>query len=203
MVGIVKYGAGNITSVRCALDRLGVTSVVSDDMEKLSSCSHVIFPGVGEASTAMEYLKKAGLDESLKKITRPFLGICLGMQLMCRWSEENSTDCMGIFNSEVGLIHGDINNKVPHMGWNSITPTADDPLFASIPSGEMFYFVHSYRVPVETGTIATCPYAGVTFSAALRIGNHAGVQFHPEKSGPAGAQVLKNFLAQGGEAICI
>lgn len=201
MVAIVKYGAGNITSVQCALDRLGVASTVTDDLEKLNSSSHVIFPGVGEASTAMEYLKRAGLDQALKKITRPFLGICLGMQLMCRWSEENSTDCLSIFNSDVGLIKGDEISKVPHMGWNSIDP-ADDPLFASIPSGEMFYFVHSYCVSEESGTIATCSYAGMTFSAALRAGNYAGVQFHPEKSGPAGARVLRNFLTQGGQPIC-
>lgn len=201
MIAIIRYGAGNVSSVQCALERIQAPSVITDDPKTIREASHIIFPGVGEASTAMEYLKASGLETVIKECRRPFLGICLGMQLMCRYSEENSTDCIGIFNTDVGLIKSNNIYKVPHMGWNSIEPS-QDALFESIPDGEMFYFVHSYAVPLQDGTIASCDYAGMSFSAAIRHKNFVGVQFHPEKSGSAGSQLLQNFLVQE-ESICL
>ncbi len=190
---IVKYNAGNIRSVLCALNRLGRDATVSDDPKILRNASRVIFPGVGEASSAMRYLRQVHLDEVLLSLQQPFLGICLGMQLMCSRSEENDTDCLGIYESPVVRFAEEPGLKIPHMGWNTLG-LGDDPLFAGIPDPAWCYFVHSYYVPASKETIATCTYGQNTFSAALGAGNYRGVQFHPEKSGPLGERILKNFL---------
>ncbi|MFA7642759.1 MAG: imidazole glycerol phosphate synthase subunit HisH [Sphaerochaetaceae bacterium] len=195
-VAIVKYNAGNIRSVLCALHRLGLDAQVTDDPRKLRDASHVIFPGVGEASSAMRYLREVGLDAVLHQLTQPFLGICLGLQLMCAHSEEAQTECLGIFDPTVLRFSRKEHLKVPHMGWNTVS-CSSDPLFAGISDPAWFYFVHSYHVPLCGETIATCTYGDTVFSAALGGGNHRGVQFHPEKSGPVGEQVLRNFLALG------
>jgi len=196
-VAIVKYNAGNIRSVLCALTRLGVDAVVSDDPAVLRSASRVIFPGVGEASSAMRYMQESHLDETLLALQQPFLGICLGMQLMCAFSEENSTGCLGMFDAQVVRFGDHPGLKIPHMGWNTITQL-DDPLFNGLGEEPWFYFVHSYHATLSSQTIATCTYGDVGFSAALRQQNFKGVQFHPEKSGPAGAKVLQNFLSDRG-----
>lgn len=192
-IAIVKYNAGNIRSVLCALHRLGHDALVTDDPRQLRSARRVIFPGVGEASSAMEYLRQTGLDELLRSLEQPFLGICLGMQLMCSRSEEHDTSCLGMFEEPVVRFASEEGMKIPHMGWNTIEPTSD-PLFAGIEGGSFFYFVHSYHVPASHHAIASCTYGRVTFSAALGNGPRRGVQFHPEKSGPAGARLLLNFL---------
>ncbi|MFA6689520.1 MAG: imidazole glycerol phosphate synthase subunit HisH [Sphaerochaetaceae bacterium] len=194
MVAIVKYNAGNIRSVLCALRRLDVDATVTDDPSALRSADHVIFPGVGEASTAMSYLRAAGLDTVLTDLTQPFLGICLGMQLMCAFSEEHDTPCLGMFDASVRRFPSGTGDKIPHMGWNTISGF-DDPLFAGIARESYVYFVHSYYAPLCAGTIATCTYADTSFSCALRKDNFRGVQFHPEKSGPVGERILRNFLA--------
>ena len=197
-VAIVKYNAGNIRSVLCALTRLGVDAVVSDDPMVLRAASRVIFPGVGEASSAMRYMQESHLDETLLSLQQPFLGICLGMQLMCAFSEENSTSCLGMFDAQVVRFGDSPGLKVPHMGWNTIH-NLKDPLFTGLGSEPWFYFVHSYHATLSSQTIATCTYGEVDFSAALCQRNFKGVQFHPEKSGPAGAKVLQNFLSDRGK----
>ena len=199
-VAIVKYNAGNIRSVLCALNRLGVDAVVSDDPAVLRAASRVIFPGVGEASSAMRYMQESHLDETLLGLQQPFLGICLGMQLMCAFSEENSTGCLSMFDAQVVRFGDHPGLKIPHMGWNTIHHL-EGPLFNGLGGlgglGEQpwFYFVHSYHATLSSQTIATCTYGNVDFSAALCQRNFKGVQFHPEKSGPAGAKVLQNFLS--------
>jgi glutamine amidotransferase len=190
---IVKYNAGNIRSVLCALHRLGYEAIVSDDPVVLASADRVIFPGVGEASTAMDYLKKTHLDEVLVNLKQPFLGICLGMQLMCSHSEENDTPCLGIFDVPVVKFSAKSGEKIPHMGWNTIE-SKDDPLFSGLKENRWCYFVHSYYVPLCEETIASTEYASVRFSASLHRDNFWGCQFHPEKSGSVGEQILKNFL---------
>ena len=192
-IAIVQYNAGNIRSVLCALHRLGYDAQVTDDPGRLRDARRVIFPGVGEASSAMDYLRKTHLDEVLCSLEQPFLGICLGMQLMCARSEEHDTRCLGIFEDPVVRFSSEGGMKIPHMGWNTIGNT-NDPLFAGIDDGSWFYFVHSYYVPISTDTIAGCTYGRFPFSAALGNGTWRGVQFHPEKSGRAGALLLKNFL---------
>lgn len=194
MIAVVKYNAGNIRSVLCALERLEVEARVTDDPAVLRHADKVIFPGVGEASTAMACLRKSGLDEVLTELTQPFLGICLGMQLMCSFSEEHDTRCLGMFDTTVRRFPSGAGCKIPHMGWNTID-CSDDPLFAGIAPESYVYFVHSYYAPTCGGTIATCGYAGLTFSCALRKDNFRGVQFHPEKSGAVGERILRNFLA--------
>jgi glutamine amidotransferase len=196
-VAVVRYNAGNIRSVLCALTRLGVDAVVSDDPKVLQAASRVIFPGVGEASSAMRYLQESHLDETLLALQQPFLGICLGMQLMCSFSEENSTGCLGMFDAQVVRFGDHPGLKVPHMGWNT-AHDLKDPLFAGLGADPWFYFVHSYHATLSPQTIATCTYGDVGFSAALCHRNFKGVQFHPEKSGPAGAKVLQNFLGDRG-----
>lgn len=191
MIAIVKYNAGNIRSVKNALDRLDVQSIITDNAQELASAEKVIFPGVGEASTAMAYLKKRGLDKVLKSLTQPFLGICLGMQLMCKHSEENDTNCLGIFEEKVTLFPRE--EIVPHMGWNEFI-SCSSPLFEGISTLENMYFVHSYFAETGAHTIATTDYIK-PFSAALQKDNFYGVQFHPEKSAKVGEQLLKNFLA--------
>ena len=192
-VAIIKYNAGNIYSVDYALKRLGVTPVLSADPEILSKADKVIFPGVGEARTTMEYLRRHRLDKVIADLRQPVLGICLGMQLMCSRSEEGDVDCLGIFPAEVRrFIPRKHEDKVPHMGWNTLTNVKGD-LFGETLENQFVYFVHSYYVPVNEYTIATTDYIH-PFSAALRKANFYATQFHPEKSGLIGETILKNFL---------
>ncbi len=190
-VVVVKYNAGNIASVANALNRLGVEPIISDDAETLRTSDKVIFPGVGEASSAMNYLRERGLDVVLKSLNQPVMGICLGMQLLCASSEENETECLGILPYRARKFPGG-GLKVPHMGWNTVSDL-QQPLFEGIASEEYFYFVHGYYVETGKQTIATCTY-GETFSAAIHHANFYAVQFHPEKSGIAGKRILENFL---------
>lgn len=190
-LAIVKYNAGNIRSVDHALKRLGVDAEITDDPDRIRSAHKVIFPGVGEAGTTMKHLKERGLDVLLQSLTQPVLGICLGQQLMCSWSEESDTECIGIFDTGVKLFpKSDL--KVPHMGWNSLVGVQGDLFDASLESSYV-YFVHSYYVPVCEDTAARCEYI-LPFSAAMQKGNFYATQFHPEKSGDPGEQILKNFL---------
>jgi glutamine amidotransferase len=189
-VAIIKYNAGNIRSVDHALRRLGVTAEITDDPEMILSAQKVIFPGVGEASTTMSYLKERGLDTLIAGLTMPVLGICLGQQLMCRWSQEGDTTCIGIFDQPVMRLPGGL--KVPHMGWNSLEKVRG-ALFRGPLEGAYVYFVHSYYVPACEDTAALCNYM-VPFSAAMQKDNFYATQFHPEKSGDPGERILLNFL---------
>ncbi len=192
MIAIIKYNAGNITSVKNALNRLGYESIITDDESKIRNADKVIFPGVGEASTAMQYLQERKLDVLIKTLTQPVLGICLGQQLMCTFSEENNTPCLGIFDTSVKLFpHTAL---VPHMGWNNIESN-NDPLFEGIGKDDNFYFVHSYYAEICERTIATCEYI-LPFSAAMQKDNFYATQFHPEKSADVGERVLRNFLEE-------
>jgi imidazole glycerol-phosphate synthase subunit HisH len=192
MIAVIKYNAGNIGSVANALNRLDATFEITDDIKKIINADKVIFPGVGEASSAMKYLKKNGLDSVIKNLKQPTLGICLGMQLMCKHSEENDTDCIGIFDATIKLFPPE--EKVPHMGWNNLLNTKG-PLFNDvINQGEDVYFVHSYYAEISKYTSASCDYI-FEFSAALQKDNFYAVQFHPEKSAAFGASIIKNFLA--------
>lgn len=190
-VAIIKYNAGNIQSVSYALERLNITYHITDKSEEILSADKVIFPGVGEASTTMKYLKDKRLDNVIRNLKQPVLGICLGMQLMCTHSEENDTPCLGIFNENVLQFKPDKNFKVPHMGWNQLTLT--NGWLNPILENKEFYFVHSFYVPVNPFTSAICQYS-VPFSAAMKKNNFYAVQFHPEKSARAGEQVLLDFL---------
>ncbi len=192
-IAIVKYNAGNIRSVLCALKRLGYEAVVTEDHDELREADKVIFPGVGEASTAMAYLRSRGLDTFLPTLRQPFLGICLGMQLMCLFSEEHDTQCLGMFPETVKKFIPAHAEKIPHMGWNTLE-IEDDPLFTGLEEPLWCYFVHSYYVPLSADTIASAEYASVKFTASLRKDNFWGCQFHPEKSGSVGERMLKNFL---------
>ncbi len=187
---IIDYGAGNIQSIKFALERLGYTGVLSSDAEEIRSADKVIFPGVGEASSAMKKLKSTGLDKLIPQLKQPVLGICLGMQLMCNRSEEGDTQGLGIF--DVDVIHFEKTLKVPHIGWNRIKDLKTD-LFEGIAEQEFVYLVHSFYAPVCSETIAKCDY-GVNYSSALKKDNFYGVQFHPEKSSEAGEKILGNFL---------
>jgi glutamine amidotransferase len=190
MIAIVKYNAGNIRSVQNALNRLGYECVVTDDVQTLINADKVIFPGVGEASSAMSYLQERGLDEVLIKLTQPVLGICLGLQLMCLESEEGNTKCLGIFKNNVRRF--DQTDLVPHMGWNDIN-TLSSKLFKGIEPGDDAYFVHSYYADVSEQTTSICNYSA-PFSASLEKENFYATQFHPEKSASIGEKILKNFL---------
>ena len=190
-VAIVKYNAGNTASVANALRRSGLEPVISDDAETLRSAEKVIFPGVGEASTAMAYLGERGLDEVIRSLTQPVLGVCLGMQLLCASSEENETECLGLLPYRVRRFEGD-GLKVPHMGWNSIT-NLSGPLFDGVTDGSHVYFVHGYYVEANEHATAMCDY-GVRFSAAISHEKFYAVQFHTEKSGEIGERILENFL---------
>lgn len=192
---IVKYNAGNIQSVLYALERIGVEAVVTDDHEQIRKADKVIFPGVGEASSAMRYLKERGLDEVLKSLQQPVLGICLGMQLMCAYSEENDTPCLGIFPEQVKLFTPPAGStlKVPQIGWNAIYNLKTD-LLKHTAENSYCYFVHGYYAALGDHTIATTDYVQ-PYSAGLHRDNFYGLQFHPEKSAKVGEQLLKNFLS--------
>lgn len=192
-VAVVKYNAGNIRSVDYALKRLGVEAVITADKEELQSADKVIFPGVGEAETTMSHLKATGLDELIKNLRQPVFGICLGMQLMCRHSEEGEVDCLNIFDVDVKrFVPQKHEDKVPHMGWNTIGKT-NSKLFEGFTEEEFVYFVHSFYVPVNEYTAAVTDYIQ-PFSAALHKDNYYATQFHPEKSGGVGERILRNFL---------
>ncbi|MDM7920974.1 MAG: imidazole glycerol phosphate synthase subunit HisH [Pyrinomonadaceae bacterium] len=190
-VAIVRYNAGNTASVLNALKRSGVDATVTDDAAVLAAADKVIFPGVGEARSAMNYIRERSIDKVIKGLSQPVLGICLGMQLFCESSEEHETECLGIVPLRVRRFEP-AGLKVPHMGWNRVIP-ADCPIFDGIPNGEHFYFVHGYYAEAGGATVAECNY-GTPFTAALRKENFYGVQFHPEKSGEAGKRILDNFL---------
>lgn len=190
---MIKYNAGNIRSLQYALERIGVKPVISDNPEEILGADKIIFPGVGEASSAMKYLKDKGLDDVIKQAKQPFLGICLGMQLMCSHSEENDTECLGIFPEKVKLFKSDdASVKIPQIGWNNITSLKTD-LFKNIAEASYCYFVHSYFAAQGDDTIATTDYCGL-YSSALHKQNYYGVQFHPEKSAKIGETILKNFI---------
>ena len=192
-VAIIKYNAGNIYSVSYALKRLGIEATITANPELLHKADKVIFPGVGEAQTTMEYLKEHKLDSIIKDLKQPVLGICLGMQLMCRYSEEGNADCLGIFDTDVKrFIPQKHEDKVPHMGWNTITNTKEG-LFNKQLENQFVYFVHSFYVPVNEFTAATTDYIH-PFSASLHKDNFYATQFHPEKSGQVGEVILNNFL---------
>jgi glutamine amidotransferase len=192
-IAIIKYNAGNIQSVLYALERIGFAASVTDDPDKIKAADKVIFPGVGEASTAMQYLRERKLDNLINNLKQPVLGICLGMQLMCRYSEENDTDCLGIFDVTVKKFKtSDPAIKVPQIGWNDIY-NLKTSLFKSVPENSFIYSVHSYYAELCDETIATCNYVQ-PYSAGLRKNNFWGAQFHPEKSAVIGEQILKNFL---------
>ena len=192
-VAIIKYNAGNIYSVDYALKSLGITPVITADPELIIKADKVIFPGVGEAFTTMEYLKAHQMTDLIRGLKQPVLGICLGMQLMCRYSEEGNADCLGIFDVDVKrFIPQRHEDKVPHMGWNTITDLKGG-LFSPALENQFVYFVHSYYVPLNADTAATTEYI-LPFSASLHKDNFYATQFHPEKSGSVGEQILKNFL---------
>jgi len=192
-IAIVKYNAGNIKSVQYALERIGVQNVVTDDPAILRAADKVIFPGVGEASSAMKYLRMQGLDKVLLSLQQPVLGICLGMQLMCKYSEENNTDCLGVFDVEVKKFSSTIKaQKVPQMGWNTIYDLRS-PLFEGVSEQSFVYYVHGYYAEISAFTIATTEYIQ-PYSAALNRGNFYGVQFHPEKSAALGERIIRNFI---------
>lgn len=190
-VAIVKYNAGNTASVTNALVRVGAEPVISDEAEVLNSADKVIFPGVGEASTAMAYLRDRGLDEVIRSLRQPVLGVCLGMQLLCSSSDENDTECLGLLPYRVRRFSGG-GLKVPHMGWNTICDLRG-PLLNGVADGEFVYFIHSYFVESGGHTTAACSY-GEKFTAALSYENFHAVQFHTEKSGKVGDRILENFL---------
>ena len=192
-IAIIKYNAGNVASVMYALDRIGQKYKWTDDPEEIKKADKVIFPGVGEASTAMAYLKEKGLDTLIKGLKQPVLATCIGMQLLCKHSEEGNVDCIGVFDVEVKkFISKDL--KIPHVGWNSIKPKGENPLMKGLKEEEFVYFVHSFYAPVNAYTTAVCEYVQ-PFSAMLHKDNFYAAQFHAEISGKAGEQILKNFLA--------
>jgi len=191
---LIKYNAGNIQSVLYALERLGVTAEVTDNIETIQQADKVIFPGVGEASSAMRSLQQAGLDQVIKELKQPVLGICVGMQLLCAHSEENDIACLNIVPVQVKRFpNGAEKIKIPQMGWNTIY-NLKSPLFSQVPEESFIYNVHSYYAEDSAYTIATCDY-GVTYAAAVQKDNFYGVQFHTEKSAATGDQIIKNFLA--------
>lgn len=189
---IIKYNAGNVQSVMYALDRIGANYIYTDEEEELRTADKVIFPGVGEAGTAMAYLRSKGLDRIIPTLRQPFLGTCVGMQLMCRHSEESDTDCIGIFDVPVRRFPVAEGFKVPHMGWNNIF-NLKDSITEGLDEKAYMYFVHSYAVPVNEFTVATCDYVQ-PFSAMLKKGNFYAAQFHCEISGNVGQRILENFL---------
>jgi glutamine amidotransferase len=191
-IAIIKYNAGNVQSVQYALQRIGVSSIVTDDEAEIRNASKVIFPGVGHANSAMKYLRERNLDEIITSLKQPVLGICLGLQLMCTHSEEGDTKCLSIFDTEVKLFESST-LKVPQMGWNNIYDLKS-VLFTGLPESSFIYNVHSYYAALSNQTIATTDYI-LPYSAALQKDNFYAVQFHPEKSGKVGELILKNFVS--------
>ena len=193
LVAIIKYNAGNIYSVDYALKRLGIEPVITADKEILLKADKIIFPGQGEAGTTMQYLKEHRLDELIKSLKQPVLGICIGMQLLCRYSEEGNTDCLGVFDVPVLKFQPQRQeDKVPHIGWNNLSNLKTD-LYKGISEGDFVYFVHSYYVPENEYTVAATDYIQ-KFSASMHKDNFYATQFHPEKSGTVGERILHNFL---------
>ena len=190
MIAIVKYNAGNIMSVRNAVNRLGYECIITGNRTDLLAADKVIFPGVGEAGSALKYLREKGLDQTLRSLSKPILGICLGLQLLCRYNEESGTEGLGIFSSDVKLFPPV--DKIPHMGWNNFL-SANGELFKGISLNDDVYYVHSYYAEISACTIATCDYI-VPFSAAMKKDNFFATQFHPEKSAGVGEKILRNFL---------
>ena len=190
MIAIIQYNAGNITSVENAVKRLGYPCKVTGDIDEIRQAEKVIFPGVGEAASAISYLRERGLDKIIQSLVQPVLGICLGLQLMCEHSEEGNTQCLGIFHTTVKRFPA--NGIIPHMGWNNLS-TKNSLLFEGVNREDDFYFVHSYYAGLCEETIATCDYL-LPFSAAMQKDNFYATQFHPEKSGSVGEQLLYNFL---------
>lgn len=191
MIAILQYNSGNTMSVQVALRRLGNESVVTSNPEILLKADRVIIPGVGEARSAMSHLRERGLDSLILSLKKPVLGICLGLQLMCNRSEENDTDCLGIFDAVVRKFP--LEERVPHMGWNNFESLSDTPLLKGLKPGDDLYYVHSYYAELNSNTTAVCSYI-LPFSAVMQRDNFYAVQFHPEKSAEAGALLLKNFL---------
>ncbi|HAG23276.1 MAG: imidazole glycerol phosphate synthase subunit HisH [Rhodobiaceae bacterium] len=196
MIAIIDSGGANIASVRFALERLGVDSVLTADPAVISAAERVILPGVGAAPVAMAQLARAGLVECIRGLTQPVLGICLGMQLLFERSEEGDTPLLGLVGGTCGAFDPGMGLTVPHMGWNRLLPRGEGrhPLLSGVEDGAHVYFVHSYAAPVSADTVASCSY-GVDFTALVARGNFMGAQFHPERSGPVGARILGNFLA--------
>ena len=190
MIAIIDYVAGNVKSVENAVRRLGFETIITSDFEEIRNAEKVIFPGVGEASTAMKYLKQKNLEKLIPTLKQPFLGICLGQQLLCDFSEEGATKCLGIFDLKVKEFPS--TDIVPHMGWNNLQKL-QGPLFEGISEADNFYFVHSYYCEVGEFTTSECDYI-LPFSATLHKDNFYGTQFHPEKSGDIGSKILENFL---------
>jgi len=190
MIAIVKYNAGNIKSVQNALERLGYNSILTDNPSELSGAEKVIFPGVGEAGSAIQYLKERGLDKTIISLKQPVLGICLGLQLMCRYSEEGDTICLGLFDADVKKFPAV--DKIPHIGWNNCISIKGE-LFKGVGTEDNLYYVHSYYAEISVCTLATCDYI-LPFSAAMQKENFYATQFHPEKSAETGEKILKNFL---------
>ena len=195
-VALIKYNAGNVQSVCYALERLGVEAELTDDPQKISTADRVIFPGQGEASSAMAYLKERNLDQVIRDVKQPFLGVCLGLQLLCTHSEENNTTCLGIFPQLVKrfIPSESRQEKVPHVGWNSIENLVDNPLLKNLPDAKHLYYVHSYYATLGEGTLATTQYIQ-DFTAILHRANYWAIQAHPEKSSTLGEKLLENFLA--------
>ena len=189
-VVIIKYNAGNIQSVKFALNRIGIEPILTDSISEIQSADKIIFPGVGEASGAMNYLQNKELDKLIPNLKQPVLGICLGMQLMCNYSEEGKTNCLGIFDQPVRKFRGNV--KIPQIGWNNISNFKSD-IFKNIKQNEYMYFVHGYYIELSKNTIASTNYSS-EYSSALQKDNFYGVQFHPEKSAKVGEQLLKNFI---------
>jgi glutamine amidotransferase len=192
MIALIDYGAGNLKSVANALDDLKMPYMITNKSEDINLADKIIFPGVGEATSAMNKLRSKNITEVIKNTTKPLLGICLGMQLLATFSEERSTKCLDVVKTIVKQFDSE-NVKVPHMGWNKVEYKHTNKLFEGINSGEHFYFANSYYVPITEYTIASTNY-GLMFSAAINKNNFYGVQFHPEKSGKAGLQILRNFI---------
>ena len=190
MIAIIDYVAGNVKSVQNAVEKLGFVTIITSDFEDIKNAEKVIFPGVGEASMAMKYLKNLKLDELIPILKQPFLGICLGQQLLCNFSEEGNTKCLGIFDLNVKEFPA--TDIVPHMGWNNLQKMSGD-LFDGISADDNLYFVHSYYCEIGENTTSECDYI-LPFSATLQKDNFYGTQFHPEKSGALGAKILENFL---------